>query len=195
MLAAHNATLHFTTIHNIFTNIFLKFCPASPVLLSLTACCARRCTVTRLRLSLSGTSTPKSITAQVTLVFHEGSTASSFWGLGKTPPTAPKIIPVRCDARIFSSAWGNAQGTVWDPTPMATSVQDVSYVVRNWVWLWVSLSPLLCSITTLYFPPFPQKSTRHLACQVTFCDWSHKMSVLTAQVQTKPPTVYVCIQP
>jgi hypothetical protein len=46
MLRAHNAT-----IHNIFTNIFLKFCPVSPVLLSLTAGCARRCTVTRLRLS------------------------------------------------------------------------------------------------------------------------------------------------
>jgi len=53
MLAAHNATLHFTTIHNIFTNIFLKFCPASPVLLSLPAGCARRCTVTRLRLSVA----------------------------------------------------------------------------------------------------------------------------------------------
>jgi hypothetical protein len=53
MLAAHNATWHFTTIHNIFTNMFLKFCPASPVLLFLTAGCARRCTVTRLRLSVA----------------------------------------------------------------------------------------------------------------------------------------------
>jgi hypothetical protein len=76
-----------------------------------------------------------------------------------------------------------------DPPPMPTGVNDVSYVVTILAWLWVSPSALSSSATTLHFLPFTQKSTR----QVTLCEWSHKTSVLTAQVHTKP--LSLCMHP
>ena len=74
---------------------------------------------------------------------------------------------------------------------MATGVQDVSYVVSNWVWLWLNLSPLLSSTISLYFPPFTQKSTWNLARQVKVCDWIHKMFSLHKCRQNRLQLMYV----
>jgi hypothetical protein len=134
MLTAHNATLHFTTIHNIFTNMFLKFCPASPVLLPLTAGCARRCTVTRLPLSvaseLRNPSQRRSHRYFMRAKLRRRSDDSE-----KQHLLLQKYF--RYDVTLeYSVVLGAMPRERFEtPHPHGHGVEGVSYVVSSWVWL------------------------------------------------------------
>jgi hypothetical protein len=142
MLAAHNATLHFTTIHNIFTNIFLKFCPASsPVLLPLTAGCARRCTMTRLRLSVASQLRNPS-QRRSHRYFMRDQLRRRSEDSEKQHLLLQKYFRygVTLEYSVIIEAMPRERFETPHTTPMATGVQDVSYVVRSWVWLYVTTS-------------------------------------------------------
>lgn len=133
MLAAHNATLHFTTIQNNFINMFLKFCPASPVLLSLTAGCARRCTVTTLRLSVAQLRNPSQRQShrhfmRVQLRRRSEDSEEQHLLLQKY-----FRYGVTLEYSVVLGAMPRERFET--TTPNGTGVQGVSYVVSNWVWL------------------------------------------------------------
>ena len=125
-----HATLHFTTIPNIFTDTFLKFCAPSPVLLSLTAGCA----VTRLPLSvasqLRNPSQRKSHRYFMRPQLRRRSEDSE-----KQHLLLQKYIRYGVTLEYSVVLGAMPRERFETPNPHGHDVQGVSYVVSNWVWL------------------------------------------------------------
>lgn len=75
--------------------------------------------------SLSGISTPKSITAQVVVL----------WTQKKQHLLLQKYFRYGVTLEYSVMLEAMPRERFETPTPMATGVQDVSYVASNWVWL------------------------------------------------------------